>query len=290
MERAPLVLFSSPRHTRLATYWCAWALGTSLSAWWFGEGGLFAALLLLVVEVVLAVRAYRSTGHRRFLWLCALPALLLLMLCTTARDEEVWIWALTYLPPIIAVYAVAALQRPEQARARQLRVATGGAFVAWLGIAALAAVKLRALLDTSPVAPARVAAFAGCYAVERGPSFPRYRSTRWPPQIAVLDTTRWTDQDRGTPGGHVGGPYIGSRTMRSPDGTVGYWRTRGRGFIDFGWTHRGLGGFRGVMRRAGQDLRGRGKWFQDFDVLLLPQPVMSLRLRLVECGVTVPQT
>lgn len=279
MPRSPFSLL--PRHARLPALWCAWALLASLSAWWFGAGSLLPTLALLIIGVPLAIRTYQVTRRRWFLLPGAVPVLLFFAL--VAGPGAASLVAAIYLPPIIALLAVVACIRLEQLRTGAIRLALTGAIVVCTAAAVSGAIELRALMESFADTPQRLASFAGCYAVERGPSFPQYDHKRWPPAIAVFDTARWTQQDAGTADGAVGGPYYGSHKILSPDGTVGYWEPHGAAFIDVAWTYRGLGGFRGTLRKHDGGLDGLGRWFQDLWTPF-PDPVMALHLRTIDCA------
>jgi len=140
-------------------------------------------------------------------------------------------------------------------------------------------------------APGGRAQVVGCYRVRRGPSFPRWSSRQWPPEVARFDTARWVKDERERApapwdrSGHVGNNYWGQSKIRSPDGTPGWWRPTGARFISVQWTHQGMGGFQGSLRMEGADLVGSAKWFQDFHPFFwLPPRLLRVRLIRIDCG------
>ncbi|MBK9980340.1 MAG: hypothetical protein IPP20_20955 [Gemmatimonadetes bacterium] len=282
-------LFESVRCAQLAVGWCAWALVSSGLMVVFGSAAADHVLVLFMVELWLAWRSYRVSGHPYYLALCALPAIPLVALALPLRLRGDTLHVTAHvLPPLVALGAVALLASGRALATRRwqrlavvavLGVTGWGAYQAWRVFSA-------PVLDT----PEGRAQVAGCYRVHRGPALLHWTNESWPPSAARLDTARWvepeepqfpTRRDTRSP---VGGPYWGEAMITSPEGTPGWWRANSRSLRVL-WSHKGQYGFAGDFRLAGTDLVGSGRWFQNVHGgEPFPSRLLAVRLSRIDCA------
>ena len=298
MGNSPAPLSHPVSRAMLALGWCATALTAWASMVVFDVRAAVYMAWLCWPAALLAGFSFRLTARALFAVLCALPLFLLLAL---ALPEPLFnpasrLTALVFLP-LLAAGGVALLARDEHAVAGWWRriptlYKTCASLMVCVALAGglwecMRLVTTSAISDT-PAGRARV---AGCYQVERGVAVPSWTDAMWPPAAARFDTARWVRPDSGPvssrpPLHHaVGGPYWDRARIESPSGTPGWWMVDGSGSISVYWMYRGLGGFQGTFRLAGNDLVGAGKWTQDFIPLPLPLPrLLAVHLHRVDCA------
>ena len=274
--------FASDEERALARRWAISSGIATFFVWWFQLQSRGLLAIVLLYQILLAVRSYSVTGRRWFLVLPALPLAPALVWWKLPVEESVTalvvvvlVVAAAVLWPLVGLTSLAVLVRPGRAAPRAW--AMSGATV-FLGLTAYvdSLTGFAARVDAEALTPASV---AGCYRLRSAISFPPMRGSV--PNMVRFDTTHWSAVDT-TPGAR-GLMWSHRRLVPAMGPSAGYWKDPKGGRVFVGWTTRGLVGVAGELRRSGDDLVGRLEEYVDMPGPI-PLPVASVRFQRVSCA------
>ncbi len=250
--------------------WLGALVALAVSSWLFGATGWQLYLLIVAWVLFTAVRAYEVSGERRYLLAALLPPLAGAVAWVVDDRSGALATTLLAVPATLLVLAMMWMSRSDAmpTRCGRLSVRLGAAVALWTMVGPLIHPR-----TWQSATPASISAMQGCY-----------RPTPSPfgyPHVVVLDSMRWTPPEKGAPRNFARSVVSGARQL-TPEwrGLTGSWREAGAHGIDVNWTQ-GHMGYRGLLRRDGDDLVGRVQYYQDSPGP--PRLFMPLRLRRVSC-------